>query len=120
MNPLNPKWLRRWAYTCPQCNHDYSILELSWLGSSHGKKDSSSLNKDISLDVIFLSETKIPIRKCNSFLMSLGFDNLDFVNPRGKKGGLVVSWKNGVDIEITYKYCNMINGLVFSDPLNEP
>ena len=70
--------------------------------------------------MIFLSETKIPIRKCSNFLMSLGFDNLDFVNPRGKKGGLVVSWKNGVDIEITYKYCNMINGLVFSDPLNEP
>ena len=43
--------------------------------------------------------------------MSLGFYNLDFVDPRGKKGGLVVGWKNGVDIEITYKCCNMINGL---------
>ena len=69
--------------------------------------------------MIFLSKTKIPIRKCSNFLMSLGFYNLDFVDPRGKKGGLVVGWKNGVDIEITYKCCNMINGLVFSDHLNE-
>ena len=52
--------------------------------------------------------------------MYLGFYNIDSVDPRGKKGGLVVGWKNGVDIEITYKCCNMINGLVFSDPLYEP
>ena len=52
--------------------------------------------------------------------MSLGFYNLDSIDPRGNKGGLLVGWKNGVDIEITYKCCNMINGLVFSDPLNEP
>ena len=32
----------------------------------------------------------------------------------------MVGWKNGVDIEITYKCCNMINGLIFSDPLYEP
>ena len=52
--------------------------------------------------------------------MSLGFYNIDSVDPKGKKGGLVVGWKNGVDIEITYKCCNMMNGLVFSDPLYEP
>ena len=33
--------------------------------------------------------------------MSLGFYNLDSVDLRGKKGVLVVGWKNGVDIEIT-------------------
>ena len=72
------------------------------------------------LILLILSETKIPISKCSSFLKSLGFYNIDSVDIRGKKGGLVVGWKNGVDIEITFKCCNMINGLVFSDPLNEP
>ncbi|KAK4565001.1 hypothetical protein RGQ29_006876 [Quercus rubra] len=52
--------------------------------------------------------------------MSLGFYNLDFVNPKGKKGGLIVGWEIGVDMEITSKCNNMINGLVFSDPINEP
>ena len=52
--------------------------------------------------------------------MSLGFYNLDFVNPKGKKGGLIVGWKIGVDMEITTKCNNMINGLVFSYPVNEP
>ena len=52
--------------------------------------------------------------------MSLGFYNLDFVNPKGKKGRLIVGWKIGVDMEITTKCNNMINGLVFSDPVNEP
>ena len=74
----------------------------------------------IDPNVIFLFEAKIPIRKCSRFLMSLGFYNLDSVDSRGKKGGLVVGWKNGVDIEINYKCSNMFNGLIFLDPLNEP
>ena len=78
MNLLNPKWLRRQAYTCPHCNHDYTFLELPRLCSGRGKKN-SALIRDIGLNVIFLSETKIPIKKCSKFLMSLGFYNLDSV-----------------------------------------
>ena len=74
----------------------------------------------IDPNVIFLFEAKIPIRKCSRFLMSLGFYNLDSVDSRGKKGGLVVGWKNGFDIEINYKCSNVFNGLIFLDPLNEP
>ena len=100
------------------------MITLSWncrgLARATAKRTLQPLIRDIGPDVIFLSETKIPISKCSSFLMSLGFYNLDSVDPRGKKGGLVVGWKNGIDIEITFKCCNMINGLVFSDPLNEP
>ena len=93
------------------------MITLSWncrgLARATTKRTLRALIRDIGPDVIFLSETKIPISKCSSFLMSLGFYNIDFVDPRGKKGGLVVGWKNGIDIEITFKCCNMINGLVF-------
>lgn len=44
----------------------------------------------------------------------------DIVDLRGKKGGLVVGWKIGVDMEITFKSSNIINGLIFFDSMNEP
>ena len=75
---------------------------------------------DIGPDIVFLFETKIPIDRVRKFLWSLGFYNLDFVNPWGKKAGLIVGWKIGVDLEITSKCNNMIYGLVFSNPVNEP
>ena len=31
-----------------------------------------------------------------------------------------MGWKNGVDVEIVTSNDNMINGLVFSNPINEP
>ena len=35
--------------------------------------------------MIFLSETKIPTSKARKFLESMGFYNLDFMDPKGKK-----------------------------------
>ena len=32
----------------------------------------------------------------------------------------MVGWKIGVDMEITFKSSNIINGLIFFDPINEP
>ena len=43
------------------------------------RQKNSALIRDIGPNVIFLSETKIPIKKCSKFLMSLGFYNLDSV-----------------------------------------
>ena len=50
----------------------------------------------------------------------MGFYNLDFVDPKGKKGGLIVGWKLGVDMEAASKSKNLINSLVLSNPVNEP
>ena len=100
------------------------MILLSWncrgLARASAKRALQALIKDIGPDIIFLSETKVPIDRIKKFLNSLNFYFLDFVNPRGKKGGLVVGWKIGVDLEITSKGVNMINGLIFSDPVNEP
>ena len=62
----------------------------------------------------------MPTKRIKRFVESLGFYNLEFANPKGKKGGIVVGWKLRIDLEISTKWCNMINGLVFSDPVNEP
>ena len=78
-----------------------------------------ALIRDIGSDIVFLFETKIPINRSRKLLESLGFYNIEYVDPKGKKGGLVVCWKIGVDLEVTYKCSNMINVLMFSDPINE-
>ena len=100
------------------------MIVLAWncrgLARAAAKRALRALIRDVGPDVLFLSETKIPIDRVRKFLMSLGFSNLDFVNPKGRKGGLIVGWKIGVDMEITSKCNNMINALIFSDPVNEP
>ena len=47
-----------------------------------------------------MSETKIPTSKARKFLESMVFYNLDFMDPKGKKGRLIVGWKVGVDMEV--------------------
>lgn len=100
------------------------MILLSWncsgLARASAIRTLRALIRDIVPDIIFLSETKIPSSKISDLLKSLGFYNIDCVDPRGKKGGLVVGWKIGVDMKITFKSSNMINGLIFSDPMNEP
>ena len=100
------------------------MIILSWnchgLARASAKRTLRALIKNISSDIIFLSETKVPIDRIKKYLNSLSFYFLEFVDPRGKKGGLVVGRKIGVDLEITSKGVNMINGLIFSDPVNEP
>ncbi|KAK3006808.1 hypothetical protein RJ639_015769 [Escallonia herrerae] len=83
------------------------------------KKDARTLNSDI----LFLSETLTPPSKIIPVLHSIGFYNHCFFPPSGTKrlaGGLCLAWKNGVDLEITNKNCNLINALIFSDPPNSP
>lgn len=46
--------------------------------------------------MIFLSETKIPFSRICKMAKFMGFYNFEFVDPRGRKGGLVVGWKCGV------------------------
>ncbi len=46
----------------------------------------------------------------------LGFVKIGFISPRGKRGGIYLCWKNGVDIEVTLTNDNMIDALVFLIP----
>lgn len=79
----------------------------------------ASVNK-VCPDLLFLSEVKISSNRVKSLIFSLGFYKLECVEPRGLKGGIILGWKNGVDVEIVMSNDNMIKGLVFSDPINEP
>lgn len=85
------------------------------------KRTLKALIRDIGSDLLVLSKTKVPINKIKKKkLESLGFYNLDFVNPYGKKEGIVMGWKMGVEVETIYKSANMVNSLIFSDSVDEP
>ena len=99
------------------------MIVLSWncqgLAQTSTKKVLRAIIKDTRPDVVFLSKTKIPFSKISKMVKSMGFYNSEFVDPIGRKGGLVVGWKCGVDIEVICKSKNMVNCLVFSNPVNE-
>ncbi len=60
-----------------------------------------------SPDVLFLSETKItPDVACN-ILNNLGYYSLAHVSPVGSKGGLLLAWRNGVELECFVTNINM-------------
>ena len=67
--------------------------------------------------MVFLSETKIPFSRISKMVKSMGFYNSEFVDSRGRKGGLVVGWKCGVDIKVIFRSKNMVNCLVSLIPL---
>ena len=97
------------------------MIVLSWncrgLARTSAKRVLRATIKDTCPDVVFLSETKIPFSRISKMIRSMGFYNSEFVDPRGRKGGLVVGWKCGVDIEVIFKSKNMGNCLVFLIPL---
>ena len=70
------------------------MIVLAWncrgLAWASTKRSLRAIIRDICPDVIFLSETKISTSNARNFLGSMGFYNLDFVDPKGKKGGLIV------------------------------
>jgi hypothetical protein len=71
-------------------------------------------------DLIFLSETKIPPSSSQLSLSQLGFPFLIHAPPSGRKGGLVVAWKAGVEVEQINQSSSQISCLIFSDPLSQP
>ena len=56
--------------------------------------------------MVFLFEIKIPFSRISKMVKSMGFYNSKFVDSRGRKGGLVVGWKCGVDIKVIFKSKN--------------
>ena len=52
------------------------------LARALAKRTLRALIRDIGPDVIFLSKTKVPIGKFKKFFESVGFYNLEYVNPK--------------------------------------
>jgi hypothetical protein len=73
-----------------------------------------------SPDVLFLSETKTLPSVASNILNNLGYYSLVHVPPVGSKGGLLLAWRNGVDLECFATNKNNISAWCYSDPPNNP
>jgi hypothetical protein len=73
-----------------------------------------------SPDVIFLSETKTSPSAACPILHRLGFYSLAHVPPIGSKGGLLLAWRSGVDLECFVTNKHSISAWCYSDPPNNP
>jgi exonuclease III len=74
------------------------------------------LIRDNSPDLLFLSKTKASPSQVSAILNSLGFFFLSQVLPIGSSGGLVLSWRPGIDLECFITNKHNISAWIFSDP----
>jgi hypothetical protein len=71
-------------------------------------------------DILFLSETKSSPSLVSSILNQLGYFAMTHVAPIGTCGGLVLTWRLGVELECFLTNRNIISAWCFSDPPNSP
>jgi hypothetical protein len=76
--------------------------------------------RKLSPDIVFLTETKTaPNIVCN-ILNSMGFFLMVHVPPSGSKGGLLLTWRQGVKLDCFLTDVNIITAWVYSDPPHIP
>jgi hypothetical protein len=71
-------------------------------------------------DLLFLSETKVSSSRFRFLLHGVGFVDMLEVYPVGSRGGIFLTWKDGVDLEPVKLDSHSISCLVFSEPLSTP
>jgi hypothetical protein len=76
--------------------------------------------KKYSPDVIYLSETKTDLAVACKIMNDLGFFCMAHVSPVGTKGGLLLAWRLGVELECFITNVNTITAWCYSDPVNNP
>lgn len=76
--------------------------------------------KNHSPDVMFLSETKTTSTVATVIMNNLGFFFMVHVPPSSTKGGLLLTWKTGVELECFLTTVNTITVWCYSDPSNNP
>jgi hypothetical protein len=59
------------------------------------------LCRSYNREVVFLCETKQKARYMDIIKWSLGFSHGVTVDCQGKSGGMVLWWRNGVDVSVT-------------------
>jgi hypothetical protein len=96
------------AWNCRRLSRAFAIRSLRGKIQNH------------SLDVLFLSETKLHPSHATVILNSLGFFMMSHAPPSGSNGGLLLAWHHGVDIECISAYVNIINVWCYFDPPNNP
>ena len=78
------------------------------------------LIRDQSLDILFLSETKISLPQVSATLNSLGFFLMSHIAAIGISGGLVLTWRPSIDLECFVLNKNNISAWCFSNPPTFP
>jgi exonuclease III len=73
-----------------------------------------------SPDVLFLSETKMHPSSATVMLNGLSYFKMAHAPSSGSRGGLLLAWRHGVDIECFSVSVNKINAWCHSDPPNSP
>lgn len=73
-----------------------------------------ALERKFHPDILFLSETKVS--SSFSLLNRFGFVNAVECPANRRKGGVILAWKNGVNMEVVSCTDNIISALVHSDP----
>jgi hypothetical protein len=76
--------------------------------------------RDQSPDILFILETKISWPQVSATLNRLGFFLMSQVVATGTSGGLVLSWRPGVDLECFVSNKNNISTWCFSDCPQSP
>jgi exonuclease III len=71
--------------------------------------------RNLRPDVLFLSETKVVASRFQASLLRLGFSSWLEVPPSGTRGGLFLTWKQGIVLDLFQMDQNHISCLVSSD-----
>ena len=77
-----------------------------------------ALERRFNPDIVFLSETKV--NSSGSLLNQLGFVNFVEWPSCGRRGGLAMAWKNGVNLEVRGCTEHLINVIIRSDSPHQP
>ena len=97
-NPIRSRSLKITSWNCQGLGNPQTVLRL---------KD---MNRSISLDILFLSETKNPDPFVLSKTETLGYENKHLVPPTGHgSGGLTLFWKANVKLHILSSNANFID-----------
>lgn len=80
-----------------------------------------ALNSAHKPSLLHLSEIKLSsLARFSHIAKLLGFSHFEFVPATDSAGGIALLWKDTLDVRILVSNSNLINALVFSDPVDTP
>lgn len=72
----------------------------------------SDLQEQVRADVAFLSESHLVDANADSLRRKLGFDSMLVEASNGRAGGLVLFWKNQINVTMQYLTLNFMDAVL--------
>ena len=85
------------------------------LGNPAAVRSLLELQKAEDPDLLFLSETKSYEREMEHLRWKLGMPNMVVKDPEGRRGGLALFWRRGVDVRLRWKDKYFIDAVVMEE-----